>query len=215
MRRSILDGLLVLDCEIKKMVPMAGEERLPSASYCAGWGDKEGMGISVCGVKSYITDAHRVFLDDNRYDLAALAAASLGLVTFNGINFDLPLIRACWNIELSGLVQIDLKDMVAQALNLDPRQYQRGYSLDGLLAANGLAAKPGDSVLAPLQWQRGEFGRVIDKCLGDVDRTEQLFELATFSPLKDPNGGADIDLRPMIDAAFDNMDNKSIQGGAS
>ena len=215
MSRGFSEGILVLDCEIKKMVPTAGEDRILNAQYCDGWGDKAGMGISVCCVRMCWDDTSRVFLDDNRADLAELATQSYGLVTFDGINFDLPLIEACWGIDLSGLVQIDLKEMVARALELDPRQYQRGYSLDGLLAANGLPSKPGDSILAPLQWQLGEIGRVIDKCLGDVDRTAQLFELALLNPLKDPNGGDDIDLRPMLDAAMDRIDNKSIDGGVS
>ncbi len=44
--------------------------------------------------------------------------------------------------------------------------------------------------MAPVDWQRGHHGKVIDYCLNDVKLTRQLFELALAgSRVIHPKGG--------------------------
>ena len=43
--------------------------------------------------------------------------------------------------------------------------------------------------MAPILWQRGAHGQVIDYCLGDILRTKKLIELALAVRLRDVASG--------------------------
>ncbi|MEM8713635.1 MAG: hypothetical protein AAGG01_22045 [Planctomycetota bacterium] len=90
--------LLDLDYESKAMVPFDGEERIEGASYCDGWHDHAGMGISLCAVWDLQASCTRVFTDDNASELRELAHRRDGLITWNGERLDLPLIAECWGL---------------------------------------------------------------------------------------------------------------------
>ena len=52
-----------------------------------------------------------------------------------------------------------------------------GYGLDACCNANGIGSKTGNGALAPIDWQQGRIGSVIDYCLQDIKLTEQLFRI--------------------------------------
>ncbi|MGL4501212.1 MAG: hypothetical protein ACRCU2_19225 [Planktothrix sp.] len=68
-----------------------------------------------------------------------------------------------------------------------------GYSLEGLAKTNLGVGKSGSGVLAPQLWQQGQYGKVIDYCLGDVAMNRKLYQRR--SQLVDPTNGQQLSLR--------------------
>ena len=52
-----------------------------------------------------------------------------------------------------------------------------GYGLDALAKANGLGGKTGYGGYAPVDWQRGLYGKTIDYCIEDVRQTWMLVQM--------------------------------------
>jgi hypothetical protein len=169
---------LVYDLEIVKAIADRGEARLPDIQYVSGWGDHANMGISVLCAYDGVEKTYRIFLQDNLDDFAALARDRWPLVNFNGIRFDNHVLRACAGIDLLPENNYDISDEVGVALRLHrPGLQRKGYTLDNCANATlGLTKTEGmHGALAPILWQRGNMGKVIDYCLNDVRMTAQLF----------------------------------------
>ena len=65
-----------------------------------------------------------------------------------------------------------------------------GYGLDALAIANGLTGKTGHGADAPVDWQLGRYGSVIDYCLEDVRITAKLIHKVIMGdPLTSPKTG--------------------------
>lgn len=174
---------LVYDLEIVKAIQGKKETRIPGIEYCEGWNDHANMGISVMGAYQYWDDRYRVFFDDNKDEFFDAVSEAEVLVTFNGIGFDDRVITACWGpmVSREGSPQI-VYDVLAeqwQAHGLS-RNFtypsHAGFSLDLTCAANGLPPKSGNGALAPVLWQQGKRGAVVDYCLNDVRVTKFLFD---------------------------------------
>ena len=58
-------GGIMYDVEILSAIPIDGEVRDPSLSYCEGWQDYEGMGISVVTAYDFVQSEWLVFMKDN------------------------------------------------------------------------------------------------------------------------------------------------------
>ena len=184
--------MLVYDIEIIKAPPIRGEAPIPGIEYCDGWDDHEGMGISVIGAYDSIDNRYRVFMKDNWDEFEALSRNRI-LVGFNSINFDDKVCRA------NGLRLATNWDLLAElrkvATPFYGQRYVSGLKLDALARANNLGAKTGRGDYAPVQWQRGEYGAVIDYCLQDVRLTYRLIRSAMrHGHIRDPranspNGG--------------------------
>ena len=181
--------MLAYDCEIVKAIQSKDERYEFGIDYCAGWNDFENMGISVICAYDWVADRYRVFCKDNLYLFDVLVAAHEDvIVSFNGINFDDKLCAA------NGLRVESSYDILRQAwiaAGLDPDKYNHGthggFGLDGLARANGLPGKTGHGARAPIDWQRGRIGRVIDYCLEDVRLTVELMnEVVRHGRLRDP-----------------------------
>jgi hypothetical protein len=189
--------LVVYDCEILNVIPpKEGGMPLPGVKFCKGWGDHAGMGISV--ICAYVWgEGYRVFLEDNMDEFATLAASdSTILAGFNNHSFDDKLIIAC----LPAVAYApratdagrfpehrswDLAREVRRAKGMNPDAPGGGTGgLDGLARANFLDGKK-STANAPLDWQQGRRGKVIDQCLLDVMLTKRLVELALNSNLRD------------------------------
>jgi hypothetical protein len=174
---------LVYDIEILKAVPQRGAERIPGIEYCEGWHDKQNMGIAVICAYDYEEKRYRVFTKESFDEFAALACKRSPLVGHNAIAFDHAVCEACgvFNDE-SGPSLLHYYDTLVElwvAAGLGRAwggpQYG-GFSLDDCAAANFGLAKTGHGALAPVDWQRGLYGKVIDYCLNDVALTKRLFE---------------------------------------
>lgn len=145
------------------------------------------MGISVIGAYDYETDRYHVFCKDNFDRFLHLLANHSCVVGFNNRRFDNRVI-AC---QTEGIIKENLEKYFAQAtydileeiwksLGLDPNKFywstHGGYGLDVMCEANFGTKKSGNGALAPVDWQRGKIGTVIDYCLNDVRLTKQLLD---------------------------------------
>ena len=184
MNGTRFDGL-VYDLEILKAIHGKGEELVEGIEYCGGWGDHRGMGISVLGCYDYLTDEYRVFCGDNITTFLELVEKRRWIVGFNSARFDRKVVLHtldCLNTHEELFIERDydiLAEMwLADGLNPDKFYWKThgGYGLNDTCAANGLAPKRLNGALAPILWQQGKIGQVIDYCLDDVIKTKKLMD---------------------------------------
>ncbi len=172
---------LIYDIEIVKAIKGRSEDYIPGIEYCGGFRDYDNMGISVIGAYDYVSDRYRVFCADNFADFGALMEEREFLVGFNNIGFDNKTIRAALNIcrDIDAW-SYDILAEMWRAAGLNPTKFHPrthgGFGLDATASVNLGAKKTGHGALAPVQWQRGEIGAVIDYCLEDVRLTKALFD---------------------------------------
>lgn len=172
---------LIYDIEIKKAILGRNEIALDGIEYCAGWHDHENMGIScICAYESW-TGRYRVFMDDNKVELVNAVNNADVIVGFNNIAFDNNVIKKCWPfVSDIDLKSYDLLVEIWKASGLgDKFEYpsHSGYGLDACCSVNFGINKTGNGAIAPIDYQKGEFGSLIDYCLNDVMMTKRLMEL--------------------------------------
>ncbi len=177
--------VIIYDCEIEKAIPPeSDDERIDGIEYCDGWHDHKHMGISCICAYDYADDAYRVFCWDNIQEFQDLFLQAQVVVGFNSQHFDDSL---CAANHLYLTTHYDVRLEVYRGLGLNPhpdysddgvRDLYRGRTLDALCQANGFGAKSGNGAQAPIDWQQGKYGTVIDYCLRDVRLTKYLFDAA-------------------------------------
>ena len=170
---------LVYDIEIEKAIPSRLEQREAGIVYCDGWHDHANMGITVIGAYDYADGRYRVFCRDNFSDFLTLTMSRFPLVTFNGIAFDNEVIRRTCGFDLSERPNYDLLVETWRAAGLSTLfagTTHMGYGLDAMCERAFGLRKTGQGALAPVLWQRGQIGQVIDYCLNDVHLTRLLFD---------------------------------------
>jgi len=188
-------NIIIFDCEIKRGIPARGEEKIPGIKYCRGWGDHAGMGVSVTGAYSYDDDRYRVFCDDNVDEMLELFDAADLLVGFNNIRFDDPLLTATYeDFDSVTTERYDLLVEIWRAAGLKPSwgspKTHGGFGLDAMCEANYGVRKTGHGAMAPVDWQRGNIGKVIDYCLNDIRMTKMLMDAAIMGDeVISPKGG--------------------------
>lgn len=193
---------LIYDIEIVRAVPSPHSYCEKGIKYCSGWSDHERMGVSVIGAYDYAEDRYRTFCSDNfsAFIERATRDGTL-LVGFNNIKFDNAVIAATKEIGLAINEDrcYDLLREVWVAAGLGPnfdRKTHGGYGLDAMCEKNFGTKKSGNGALAPVLWQQGKVGEVIDYCLNDVRLTKQLFDaVIKETPLISPKDGASLKLR--------------------
>ena len=166
--------MIVYDIEVEKAIPPHNDEdRLEGIEYCEGWHDHENMGVAVIGAYDVARDRYRVFTKGN-FDSFEELITGRTVVGFNSVNFDDMVCRA------SGIAVLTRYDLLLEVWNACGlgSEYKRhthgGYGLDALARANNVGGKTGRGDLAPVDWQRGRYGKVIDYCLQDVRLTYRL-----------------------------------------
>jgi hypothetical protein len=190
--------MIVYDVEIKRPVPDKRSDPIEGITYCNGWRDYAGMGVAVVCAYDYDADAYRVYCEDNLFCLQNLIDRHDLVVGFNSYNFDDP-VMAAHGIRIDPGQSYDLLHEIARAKGYEkfnPGQC-RGYGLDAVARANlnGMG-KIGDGALAPVYWQNGMIGTVIDYCLGDVRLTRGLMDLVIDRGfLICPNTGEHLNIR--------------------
>jgi hypothetical protein len=178
-RRTIMNKALIYDIEIIKAVPVKNEPIIEGIDYCAGWHDHANMGISVIGCYDYATDRYRVFCNDNFKEFASLLYERAPVVSFNGVGFDNKVLAARGLISKTIETNYDILRELWIADGIGPEfsyPTHTGYGLEATCTVNFSLKKSGDGGLAPVNWQRGNIGSVIDYCLDDVRLTKRLFE---------------------------------------
>jgi len=161
--------VIVLDVEIKRAILGRNEEPLPDIEYCDGWRDFAGMGIACVCTFDLRTSLSRVFLEEDLQDLQGYLA-NQATAGFNTRRFDNQLL-ASHGVQVSGL-HYDILEQIWVTLGLNPDRFEPrthgGWSLDAVCEATLQVKKSGNGALAPVWWQRGQKGRVVDYCLRDV-----------------------------------------------
>lgn len=180
---------IVYDLEIINCVPDAGPND-PNYTYCKGWGDKEGMGVSVVTAIDMWTGRPYVFLEDNLMDFQDLVSTRTNLIGFNSIDFD-DKVMAAAGVPVT--TTWDLKKALGGVLPGGTRVKGRG--LADYLRVNfpGQEGKSMHGSEAPRAWQRKEYGRVIDYCGGDTFWTAKLVD--RLPTIIDPVSGQTVQVR--------------------
>lgn len=185
------ESVLIYDLEISKAIDNGKVPRVIGVNYCGGWNDHESMGISVIGSYDVLEGRFRIFCSDNLREFESLAADRKVLVGFNNLSFDNRVLRAN-SIQIDDSKSYDLMlELAAAAGNA------RWSKLDDVCQLNfGPAyAKKITGDMAPVLWQRGEIGKVIDYCLDDIRRQTRLFEQAMTGQVKCVKTGRMLTLR--------------------
>lgn len=199
-------SVVVYDCEIVRMIPVRGQPQKEGLEYCGGWGDHEGMGISVIGAYDYLTGQLKAYVAPEvlEYEpwlgtfseFQTLVDGRRYVVGFNSKRFDDKLCAA-HNINVK--TNYDLLEEARLATG-QPANYVRGktragYNLGALAQANLGVGKSGSGELAPELWQQGEYYQVVRYCLDDVMLTKQLLDRR--GDLVDPTDGQRFALRDL------------------
>jgi hypothetical protein len=163
---------IVYDLEIINCVPGDGPND-PDYTYCKGWGDHAGMGVSVLTAIDMWTGRPHVFLEDNLMDFQDLVASRTTLIGFNSEGFD-DKVMAAAGVPVK--TTFDLKKALGGVSKGGGRV--KGRALADYLRVNfpGAEGKAMHGSEAPRAWQRKEYGRVIDYCMGDTFLTAKLVE---------------------------------------
>lgn len=183
--------ILVYDLEIENAVQdkRKGDAMLADIKYCDGWDDHKGMGITVIGAYDYAYHRYRVFLKDNFDDFVNLCRDRLA-VSFNGIGFDNKVLQAVLRFSPTEARCYDVLREMWAAAGLPPEfnyKTHGGLGLNTTAKVNFNLGKTDDGGLAPVEWQRGNHGRVIDYCLQDVKLTKMCFDrVVSNGGLRDP-----------------------------
>lgn len=170
--------MIILDVEIEKAIQIRGEPKLPDIGYCNGWRDFKGMGVACVCTYDITTNLSRAFLKE---DFNALAVYLYGKWTagFNTQRFDLPLL-AEHDLHFDPAMHYDMLEEIWLALGLNPDKFNPrthgGWGLDAVCGATLGIRKTGNGALAPVWWQQGRRGKVIDYCLNDVWMEGQLLK---------------------------------------
>ena len=190
--------MIVYDIEIHNAIPDRNGRRETGIKYCEGWKDYGGMGIAVIGCYDYISERSRVFCRDNLREFAALVERHELVVGFNNYRFDDWILRT-QGIDLPERKSYDLLDEIWHGAGVTGEykyETHSGYGLSAMARANFSLEKTGDGALAPIQWQRGAVGTVVDYCLADVHLTKRLLDrVIRAGRLKSPVNETWIDVR--------------------
>jgi len=185
---------VIYDIEIRRAIPPKTGERLAGIEYCEGWQDHANMGVAVLGAYDCVERRYRVFCDDNLGEWNALVDSGRLCVGFNSIPFDNAVLAATegWRVPPEDQCY-DLLREIWIAAGLPPKfdlSTHGGYGLDAVCAENFGARKSGNGALAPVLWQQGQVGAVIDYCLQDIRLTKLLFDRAMAEhPIINPKSG--------------------------
>lgn len=171
---ALIPDLVVYDIEIVKCIPERSGVRQADLEYCEGWDDHANMGIAVLCAYDAREQMPRVFLADNLAGFAKLIDGRI-VAGFNNISFDDRLLAAN-GITVGASYDLcrEVRAAVGEPRAYTPGRTRGGRRLDDLARVNLGAQKSMHGELAPVEWQRGRPGGVIDYCLRDVMLTVAL-----------------------------------------
>lgn len=168
--------ILTFDIEIRNKILGKGETEDPFHTYCGGWGDYPGMGISFLGAHSDWDDRLNFFDENNLPGFLELVEEADFITGYNILGFDIPLLKAT----LKRLGQKPLPDTAGKVYDIfyDVRKNKVGYpwKLDDVASATLGFTKSGDGAKAPELWQAGLYAELINYLAQDVRVEAALFK---------------------------------------
>ena len=109
---------------------------------------------------------------DSREEFMALLDAASSLCAFNGARFDIPFMARAWTVDIARVAAWMLKLVdVYEATRLC---LGRGFSLNALLAANGLQGKTGSGLEAVAMAREGRWDELGAYCMHDTRMTHEV-----------------------------------------
>ena len=108
--------------------------------------------------------------------LAAMLQAHDAILSFNGVNFDLPIIEGLYGELITVSHHVDLLQLIWQARG--GWGDHTGYRLTECASRALGIEKSGDGAMAPQLAREGRWNELIDYCLNDVFITRKLFLFA-------------------------------------
>lgn len=190
--------MLIYDIEIHKAIPDRSGRTEEGIQYCEGWHDYKGMGIACIAAYDYKYDRSRIFLEDNLEDFGLWVVTQECIVGYNNNRFD-NRILAAHGITILPEKSYDLLEAIWRAAGLGPTfrpETHGGYGLEAMARTNLGLAKSGHGADAPIRFQRGEIGTVVDYCLQDIALTKRLLDRVIRSGnLRDPKTGGILNVR--------------------
>ncbi len=186
--------MLIFDIEIKNAILGKNEKPEPNITYCNGFDDFENMGIAVICAYDYEERSPRIFLEDNLTGFQELVTHHTendsDIISFNGNQFDIKL------LDVNGIIvpESSSYDLLAKSWRAagHPPEFNsethKGYGLSKCAQANGIDIdKRHDSARAPIDFQSGSIGKVIDHCMTDVMILKWLIDqVISFGEITDP-----------------------------
>jgi hypothetical protein len=188
---------LVFDLEIARPIPMKGKT--------PDWSKVVDCGVSVCGTWLTNAIAPSIYILDNTrfpdgHDAEALRRAfseADTLVSWNGVGFDMGVLDGVLPgimYESAAKRHVDLMVIVAGIYGgMNPDEFMggvpadwkdrwsinfRGFKLDDIARSTLRMGKTGEGAKAPIDWQNGLYGSVINYCMQDVALTRVLWHHA-------------------------------------
>lgn len=179
-----MQRIIFYDCEIARAIPIKGQAPIEGISYCDGWGDIHNMGIAcICALDSTDGSAH-VFCEDNLSSFQAILDTTDILIGFNSHRFDNKLLAANELVVPHSVESYDLLEAVWKGSGAVDF---KGLGLDAIAKRNLGFGKSGNGAIAPVEWQQGKYGSVINYCLDDCRILKRLCEMAFINgSLEDP-----------------------------
>lgn len=196
--------MIAFDIEIKRCICKRGEKKQKGVEYCEGFNDTSNMGISTICLYDFDDSRYHVFCDDNLDEFIQLAKIHNTLVSFNGKGFDNKVIS-------SEIPELPLGYLDGKSYDIfDEIRKTTGKwcSLDALAQANRLKGKSANGAMAPIWYQTGQWGKLVNYCIYDVWLTVEILKLITEgNGLVCPKGGPTIYLdRPYLDPITQNKE---------
>lgn len=184
---------LVYDLEIVHAVPQSGVAWPPGTTFCKGWDDKGGMGVSVLVALDMASGRTHVYFEDGLADFEQLARDRC-LVGFNSKHFDDLVLRAQG---INVTTTYDLKDELLEGCKAAKAERSApGRRLDDWARVNlGVAKRDANHALTPVYWQQGKRSLVVNDCIEDVLLTAKL--VRRIPTLLDPVSLREITVRPI------------------
>ena len=151
--------LLVVDVETQKDFHEVG-----------GRGHFDKLGISVAGVYDYVDDKYICFTEDELPDLERLIEERDGVVGYNIVHFDFPVLQPYFSkVSLEDVYTVDLMKHVEQALGFR-------LPLASISQATLGKTKSGMGRDAVPLYKAGKIDELKKYCLDDVRLTKELYE---------------------------------------
>lgn len=191
--------MIIYDIETEKAILGRNEIAKSNIEYCTGFSDFSNMGISVIGTYDMATERTRVFLKDNLEEFGTLLNSTDCAIGFNNKNFDNKLLIANGVAMPNPNKFYDILQEIWHSLGIGTTfrpDTHGGLSLDAFVYANFKIRKTGKGADAPIDWQEGRKGKVIDYCLADVELTRRLLDkIIKCGKLRNPKTNEDIFIR--------------------
>ena len=140
-----------------------------------GWDAPPGdFGITCVVGWSAATGRPHIYSDLNLGELSTMMEHHHAILSFNGVNFDLPIIEALYGEKVPVKYHLDLLQIIWEATSETGGRHA-GYRLTECAERTLGIGKSGDGTLAPQLAEDGKWCELVDYCIQDVVITRKLF----------------------------------------